>query len=91
MDALQQRVEVETVAVRRRHHDLAIDHALVCQRRLQRLDQLGEVPGERPLVAARELDTVAVAEHDAAEAVPFRLVVPSVADGNLVSGLRQHR
>ena len=43
----------------------------------QRLDQLGEVAGERPLVAAGQLDLVAVAEHDAAEAVPLRLVQPA--------------
>ena len=36
--------------------------------------QLGEVAGQRLLVAAAELDVVAVAEHDAAEAVPLRLV-----------------
>ena len=36
--------------------------------------ELGEVPRERALVAAAQLDLVAVAEDDAAEAVPLRLV-----------------
>ena len=49
------------------------------QLRQQRREQLGEVAGERPLVAAGQLDVVAVAEHDAAEAVPLRLVQPAVA------------
>ena len=37
------------------------------------LDELGEVAGQRPLVAAAQLHLVAVAEDDAAEAVPLRL------------------
>ena len=41
---------------------------------LERLDQLREVAGHRPLVAAADLDLVAVAEDDAPEAVPLRLV-----------------
>ena len=60
----------------------------------QRLDQLGEVAGQRPVVAAAELDLVAVAEHDAAEAVPLRLVEHGPTVGNLVDAvhrLRQHR
>ena len=43
------------------------------QRLLDRLDDLREVAGEGPLVAAAQLDLVAVAEDDAAEAVPLRL------------------
>ena len=56
VDALQQRVEVETAIVRGRHDDLAVDDAALRQRREQRVEQLGEVAGERPLVAAGELD-----------------------------------
>ena len=50
-------------------------------------EQLGEVAGQRPLVAAAQLDLVAVAEHDAAEAVPLRLVQPSVAVGSSSAAL----
>ena len=44
--------------------------------------QLGEVAVERLLVAARQLDRVAVAEHDAPEPVPLRLVEQAVGDGD---------
>ena len=79
MDALQQRVEVEPAIIGGRHDDLAVDDASLRQRRKQRFEQLGEVAGERALVAAGELDLVAVAEDDAAEAVPLRLVQPAIA------------
>ena len=91
MDPLQQRVEVEAAAVAVGHHDLAVDDAPVGQSLEERLEQLGEVAVERPLVAAGELDLVAVAEHDAAEAVPLRLVQPPVAGRDLAGELRQHR
>ena len=90
VDALLQRVEVQ--ARRTGHDQLAVD------RRSARAgascsadDQLGEVAGERPLVAAAQLDLVAVAEHEAAEAVPLRLVQPAVALGQGGGGLGQHR
>ena len=79
MDALLQRVEVE--AVRAGHHQLGVDDASLGQARLQRRDQLREVAGERAFVAAAQHDLVAVAEHDAAEAVPLRFVQPAVASG----------
>ena len=54
--------------------------------------QLGEVARQRLLVAAPELDVVAVAEHDAAEAVPLRLVRASRRrSGSSRVELRQHR
>ena len=74
VDALREQVEVEPVVGR--DHDLAVDDRTVGQRGAQRLDELREVAGQRLLVAAAELDVVAVAEHDAAEAVPLRLVAP---------------
>ena len=67
-----QRVEVEPAVVR--DHELAVEHDLVGKLREQRLAQLGEVAQQRLLVAALEIEVVAVAEHDAAEAVPLRLV-----------------
>ena len=72
MDAQRQQVEVETALGR--DHDLAVDHATLGQVGAQRLDELGEVARERLLVAAADLDVVAVAEDDGAEAVPLRLV-----------------
>ena len=72
MLAQLERVEVE--ARRRRDHELAVEHDLVGQLREQRLAQLGEVAQQRLLVAALEIELVAVAEHDATEPVPLRLV-----------------
>ena len=89
MDAQRQQVEVQ--ARRCLDHDLAVDHRAVGQCGQQRLDQIGEVAGERLLVAAAELDVLAVTEHDAAEAVPLRLVRPLVADRHLARQLGEHR
>ena len=89
VDALLQGVEVE--ALGSGHGQFGVDHAALGQARLQRRDQLGEVPGEGALVAAVEHDLVAVAEHDATEPVPLRLVEPAVAERELVGGLGQHR
>ena len=71
VDALLQRLEVEPLALA--HHHLAVHHAALGELR-PRLDDLGEVAGHRALVAAAQLDLVAVAEDDRAEAVPLRLV-----------------
>jgi hypothetical protein len=89
VDALQQRLEVQPVAVG--DDDLAVDHAPRGQRRLHRLDHLGEVAGQRALVAAAQLHLVAVPEDDAPEAVPLRLVVHVLGRGHLRHGLGQHR
>ena len=91
MNALQQCVEVETAIVGVGHHDLAVDHAAIRQVVQHRLDQLGEVARERALVAAGQFDVVAIAEHDAAKAIPLGLVQPTVAIGNGVGQLGQHR
>ena len=67
-----QRVEVE--AGRRRDHELAVKNDLLRELLEQRLAQLGEVTQQWLLVAALQVEVVAVAEQDAAEAVPLRLV-----------------
>ncbi len=72
-------------------HDLSIEHHALGERRAQRREQLREVARERLLVAALEEDLVAVAKHERAKAVPFRLEDPSVALGQRVGALRQHR
>ena len=58
---------------------------------LQRLDHLGEVAGQRLLVAAGQLHLVAVAEDDAAEAVPLGLVEQTSPLGDLLDRLGEHR
>ena len=65
---------VEVEARRADDDDLAVEHAALGQVGQEGLDELGEVTRERLLVAAAELDLDAVAEDDAAEAVPLRLV-----------------
>jgi hypothetical protein len=89
VDALQQRLEVELVAGR--DDDLRVHHAALRQLLLHRGHDLGEVAGHRPLVAAAQLDLVAVAEDDAAEAVPLRLVEEAGAGGHVLHRLGQHR
>ena len=63
----------------------------VGQLREQRLAQLGEVPQQRLAVAALQIEVVAVAEHDAAEAVPLRLVRHRARRRQLARELREHR
>ena len=72
VDALLQRLEIQAVVGG--DDDLAVDHAALRQLCLDRLDQFGEVPGHRPLVAAAELHLVAVAKTYRPEAVPLGLV-----------------
>ncbi len=96
VDALQQRIEVEAATARGGHDDLAIDHTAVGQRGGERAQQLGEVPGERAFVAARQLDLVAVAEDDATEPVPLRFVEPALGrtgrcDRDPLGRLGEHR
>ena len=88
MLAQLQGVEVE--AVRRRDHELAVEHDLIGKLREERLPQLREVAQERLLVAALEVELVAVAEHDAAEAVPLRLVREVGRAGHVTGKLGQH-
>ena len=92
VDPLLQPLELEPVTDG--HEDLAVEHAPLGQGRLHRLDDLGEVAGQRLGVAAGELDLVAVAEHDAAEAVPLGLEhQPAVLRrvGDALDGLGEHR
>ena len=51
------------------------------------VDHLGEVAGQRPVVAAAQLDLVAVAEHQAAEPVPLGLEQQPAGPRHLVDAL----
>src|SRR5678815_5687780 len=84
-----QRIEVETVG--RCDDDLAIDDALRRQPFDQRVVQLGEIAIERTEVPALDVHVALRAEHDGAEAVPFRLEQEAVAFGDRVNELGQHR
>ena len=72
VDALEEGLEVEAGPAG--DDDLAVDHATRRQLGPGRLHHLGEVAGQRPLLAAAQLDLVAVAEDHAAEPVPLGLV-----------------
>ena len=83
MDALQQRIEGEarpcgtTISPSRTNAS-----ASSCEHRLH---QVRKVTGERPAGFRLQLDLFAFPEHQAAEAVPFRLILPALTDGNLVT------
>src|SRR5262245_10530443 len=88
MDALQQRVEGKPAIVGT--DNLAIEDEL---RRLQcadGLDKLRVIARQRLTGLRLQLDLVAVAEREAAEAVPFRLVLPFRSDRDLIDRQRLH-
>src|SRR6266571_8226034 len=74
-----------------RVHDLPVDDAARGKAGQKGRLELGEVTIEGFQVAALKVETVAVAEHDGAEPVPFRLEEPAIALRQLRRGLRQHR
>jgi hypothetical protein len=85
MHAREKRFEIAT------HEDeLPVeDEALLLQAQ-ERLDDLREEAPERPLVAALQVDLVALAEGEAAKAVPLGLVEVAV-ERQLAREPRQHR
>jgi hypothetical protein len=90
MDPLQQGLEVQPPAIGAGYDDLAVDNGPGRQAFQYRGDQLGKVPGHRTLVAAADLDLIAVAEDDRPEAIPFRLIA-QLALRDLLHGLGEHR
>src|SRR4051794_2119980 len=88
MEPAEQRGEVEAARSCRNH--LAVDHEALALYREQRLDYLWEIAGKRPVVAAAQVDLVAVPERQASKTVPFRFV-EVVALGQLTRQSREHR
>src|SRR3954470_17440414 len=73
MQAPHQSGKIESAAID--DHQLAVENRAPARERLQRLDNLGEVPGERLPVPAPQVGRVLrPAECEAAEAVPLRVV-----------------
>ena len=89
MLAQLQRVEVETAFVR--DDELAVEHDAFGELREQRLAKLGEVAQQRLAVPALQIEVVTVAEDDAAEAVPLRLVRHQAGGRQLARELGEHR
>ena len=82
---------VEVEPLRRGNHDLPVDDAPRGQALAEHRMKVGKVPVERPQIAALNVDVRRTAEHDRAEAIPFRLVEKALAPRQHVSHLRQHR
>ena len=76
MDALLQRLEIQALigAAGSGDDDLAVDHAPRRQLGGGRGDQFGKISGHRSLIAAAQLDLIAVAEQDRPESIPFGLI-----------------
>lgn len=90
MDALLQRLEVQAVVGG--DDDLPVDHTAMRQLGPDRGDQLGEVAGHRPLVAATQFDLITVAKADGAESVPFGFIRRVRRDcGDRFGQHRRHR
>ncbi len=84
-----QQIEIEAVLCS--DHNFAVEHAARRQRFLQRLQQIGKITVQRFLVAALDVDFVAVAKNQGAEAVPLGLEDPVVTGGQFVNALGEHR
>ena len=89
MDALEQGVEGKRRSLR--HDDFAVEHEHFRLELADGFDQLGKIPRQRMTGLRLQLDLGAVAEHEAAKAIPFRLVLPVLALRNLIDGKRLHR
>ena len=88
MYPLGQRIEVETGWSG--DDDLAVEDTTIRNLSQQRLDQFGEVPVERLLVATPQHDVRPVSKDDAAKPVPLRFVEEPLADRELAHQLGQH-
>ena len=89
MDAHLQGVEVEAVVGG--DHDLAVDDAAAGQVLLERVDELGKVPAQGLAALRLKRHRVPILECHAAEAIPFRLVKPAAAGGDVGDEFRLHR
>ncbi len=88
MDALEQVVERERPVVR--NHDLAIDGELVGFHVEDGFDQFGKIARQRAARLRSQIDPFAIAKHQTAKPVPFRLVLPAASGRDLVDRKRLH-
>ena len=89
VDALEEVVERQPAV--HRDDDLAVEHESAGAEAGEHLLHVGEITRERLARLGLEPDGIAVAEGEAAEAVPFRLEEPVRTSGELVGRLRLHR
>ena len=88
MQAEREEVEVECAVVG--DDDLAVEDAALGELGAERVEEVGEVAIEWLGVAALEVDVVAVAEDESAEAVPLGLEAPVAGGGDGVDALGEH-
>src|SRR5688500_8775812 len=88
MDALEQIVEREGSVDR--NHDFAIDHESSRTDLAHDLDDVGEIARERLSRLRNEIDAISITKHEAAESIPFRLVLPLTSRRKLVDEKRLH-
>src|SRR5687768_8666418 len=91
MDAQQERLELQAAVAG--DHDLAVEDEarLRAADAAERLAELREVSVQGLQVPRLQVDLRAIAKDEGSETVPLRLVAPPVTDGQLRSGLGQHR
>jgi len=81
---------VEVEAARTGDDDLAVDHGLLGKGCAERVEELREIALQGQAVAALQVERFALAEDDAAEAIPLGLVDETGCGGDLVRGAAEH-
>src|SRR5687767_2433201 len=91
MDAQQERLELQATVAG--DHDLAVEDKarLGAANASKRLAELREISVQGLQVPRLQVDLRAITKDEGPKTVPLRLVAPPVADGQLRSGLGQHR
>ena len=89
MYALQQIVERSILA--NQHDEFAIKHKSFRLELMRGCDDLGKIPRQRAFRLGLQFDVIAVAKQQAAEAIPFWLVLPLRSDGHFLDERRLHR
>src|SRR4051794_38818972 len=89
MNPLQQVVEREPAPTR--YHDFAVEHELLCGQRFRARHHIGEIARQRLAGFRLQLDLVAIAKHETAKAVPFRLILPLRSGRNGINRGGFHR
>ena len=82
---------VEDKGALHRNGQFAIENETFRGDSLERFDDVRKIAGERLARFRLQENFRAITKRDATEAVPLRLVLPFVADGNFVDGTRLHR
>ena len=89
VNTLQQVVERKSPSLW--HDNFTVEHETLRLQRSNRRNQFRKIAGERLAGFRLQFDLSVVAKYQAAEAVPFRLVLPVLALWNLVHGQGFHR